>query len=71
MPLPKIYVKQSSQNVLMKNEFHLKDSGDHLIVKNAPPSLLFERALCLEHVAEFGSLALEDGIWAKELDKES
>ena len=69
LPLPKIYVRKSSQNVIMKNEFQLKDSVDHLIVKNAPPSLLFERALCSEHVAEFGSPALEDGIWAKELDK--
>ena len=46
----------------MKEECQLKDSGDHLIVKNVPPSLLFERVFCSEHVTEFGSLALEDGI---------
>ena len=42
LPLPKIYVKKSSQNVIMKNEFQLKDSGDHLIVKNAPPFLVVQ-----------------------------
>ena len=62
LPLPKPYVKKSSQNVIMKNEAQLKNSGDHLIVKNAPPSLLFERVLCSEHVAEFGSLALGNDI---------
>ena len=38
----------------MKEDFQLKDSGDHLIVKNAPRSLLFERVFCSEHVTEFG-----------------
>ena len=53
----------------MKNEFPLKDSDSHLIVKNAPPSLMLEHVLSSEHVAEFGSLALEGGICAKELDE--